>query len=261
MEKMQTLLNEYKFSFVWIGLRSGKSLNWHWSLAQKDSFKGEMDDLIQRDETGGDCGTYKNGKFTASECTNKFHAVCFDEKGPQQYILTPQKMNWRVAQEHCRRQHTDLASVRNKEENHALQEVVGDQKVWTGLFRDPWEWSDGSDSSFRYWKTDMQIYNDPSNKCTALNDDRFYIRACGFKLKFLCTCEKGLGRSVKKIVKVRISSKDSGLDLNDPAIKEDILKQIKQQMRGTNVTSIQWRTNPDGRVFVKEPEKKQRSEL
>uniref|UniRef100_A0A3Q3MP20 C-type lectin domain-containing protein n=1 Tax=Labrus bergylta TaxID=56723 RepID=A0A3Q3MP20_9LABR len=107
------------------------------------------------------------------------------------YILTPQKMNWRVAQEHCRRQHTDLASVRNKEENHALQEVVGDQKVWTGLFRDPWEWSDGSDSSFRYWKTDMQIYNDPSNKCTALNDDRFYIRACGFKLKFLCTCEKG----------------------------------------------------------------------
>ncbi|XP_065814007.1 macrophage mannose receptor 1-like [Labrus bergylta] len=199
MEKMQTLLNEYKFSFVWIGLRSGKSLNWHWSLAQKDSFKGEMDDLIQRDETGGDCGTYKNGKFTASECTNKFHAVCFDviclfsclEKGPQQYILTPQKMNWRVAQEHCRRQHTDLASVRNKEENHALQEVVGDQKVWTGLFRDPWEWSDGSDSSFRYWKTDMQIYNDPSNKCTALNDDRFYIRACGFKLKFLCTCEKG----------------------------------------------------------------------
>ncbi|KTF72552.1 hypothetical protein cypCar_00047076, partial [Cyprinus carpio] len=69
-------------------------------------------------------------------------------------ILVQQLMSWRSAQSFCRANHTDLSSVRNQGENQQIQQLVntgGVTAVWIGLFRDSWEWSDNSTSSFRNW--------------------------------------------------------------------------------------------------------------
>uniref|UniRef100_A0A8C9Z9Q7 C-type lectin domain-containing protein n=1 Tax=Sander lucioperca TaxID=283035 RepID=A0A8C9Z9Q7_SANLU len=68
-------------------------------------------------------------------------------------INTP--MTWTHAQIYCRAHHTDLASVRNSTENQKIQVMLpGVYYIWgwIGLFRDSWKWSDGSNSSFSFWK-------------------------------------------------------------------------------------------------------------
>lgn len=62
-------------------------------------------------------------------------------------------MTWTEAQSYCREHHTDLASVRDETENQKVQELVPAGTAWIGLYRDSWKWSDGSSSSFRFWKT------------------------------------------------------------------------------------------------------------
>ncbi|XP_063042906.1 uncharacterized protein si:dkey-88n24.6 [Engraulis encrasicolus] len=57
------------------------------------------------------------------------------------------RRTWRAAQSYCREHHTDLASVKNKEEQEELK--WQGYHNWIGLFRDDWVWSDQNKSSFR----------------------------------------------------------------------------------------------------------------
>ncbi|CAJ1062912.1 macrophage mannose receptor 1-like [Xyrichtys novacula] len=249
MEEMQAALKAVKGgNGVWIGLQKGSQRRWHWSLTQKDFYKaGEKDYLIWGQQTDNNCGSYKNGLLYSVSCDRLYFAVCFDEtkQGQDRYVLSSGKMDWMAAREYCRTHYTDLTSVRNEEESQILQEVVGAQQVWIGLFRDPWEWSDGSSSSFRHWMADLVVFTDLTVKeCVIVRGSgRWEPQKCTDRRQFLCSCEK----SFKQFHKVKISSKDSGLDLNDPAVKEAILKHTKQQLSGANVGVVQWSKHPDKR--------------
>ena len=65
-------------------------------------------------------------------------------------VLVNVPRNWREAQSYCRQHHVDLASVRNQAENQQIQQMAPGG-AWIGLFREPWRWSDGSNSSFTRW--------------------------------------------------------------------------------------------------------------
>ena len=103
------------------------------------------------------------------------------------YISTP--MTWTEAQSYCRKHHTDLASVRNATENQKVDNVLPAGAAWIGLFRDSWKWSDGSNSSFRYWAPGQPDNAGGKDACVAAdlgNDGKWYDDPCDLERPSIC---------------------------------------------------------------------------
>ncbi|XP_066502968.1 macrophage mannose receptor 1-like [Hoplias malabaricus] len=105
-------------------------------------------------------------------------------------LISEPEQNWTEARQYCRQHHTDLASIRNHKENSRLARILRSNFVWIGLHRTRM-WSDQSNSSFRYWKTEAPYMNlkhlDPS--CTAVSFDdvgRWTDENCDITLPFIC---------------------------------------------------------------------------
>ncbi|XP_035770690.1 putative C-type lectin domain family 20 member A, partial [Neolamprologus brichardi] len=106
-------------------------------------------------------------------------------------------VTWTQAQSYCRQHHTDLASGLDQiysEEFKTLQNSTGSKvKLWIGLFRDSWRWSDGSNFSFRYW--DMDSFNDGLNNRTCATtllerSGRWRSAGCDQRKPFFCYDDK-----------------------------------------------------------------------
>ncbi|KAF1391057.1 hypothetical protein PFLUV_G00064640 [Perca fluviatilis] len=86
--------------------------------------------------------------------------VLMDSGSNVTFVIVINILTWTAAQSYCRAHYTDLASVRNMTENQKVQAMLsGGGLFWIGLFRDTWKWSDGSTSSFSFWKNGQ-----PDNK-------------------------------------------------------------------------------------------------
>uniref|UniRef100_A0A672IG27 C-type lectin domain-containing protein n=1 Tax=Salarias fasciatus TaxID=181472 RepID=A0A672IG27_SALFA len=67
------------------------------------------------------------------------------------FISVETKMTWEEAKNYCRSKYTDLAVVRNKEENKEITSLIR-SKHWIGLYREVWSsWSDQTPASFTNW--------------------------------------------------------------------------------------------------------------
>uniref|UniRef100_A0A3B4ADB8 C-type lectin domain-containing protein n=1 Tax=Periophthalmus magnuspinnatus TaxID=409849 RepID=A0A3B4ADB8_9GOBI len=93
---------------------------------------------------------------------------------------------WRTAQDTCRNNHMDLVTVTSTEINSAVQGLVtAGHEAWIGLFRDAWEWSDGSDTSYRSWVDG----GDGDGDCAAASVEHegfWSVTQCTEKLPFVC---------------------------------------------------------------------------
>ncbi|XP_063043719.1 macrophage mannose receptor 1-like [Engraulis encrasicolus] len=170
---------------VWIGLKWNGSSQWQWSLAD-EGFYGENEtkfwnwDIGQTDSRPGeDCGCIdQEGKWHNCTCTKRCGFICYNEtNSTHPYVLFKEEKNWTEAQRYCREKHTDLASVRNQTENDEIKELVssrpgnpttGTTLFWIGLFRDAWEWSDGSNSTFRNWRAGEPNGGNTDQYCTQI---------------------------------------------------------------------------------------------
>ncbi|XP_051988572.1 macrophage mannose receptor 1-like [Xyrauchen texanus] len=178
----ELMKNVESVQLVWIGLHRTENKTWKWSLGDPVFYTGS-DSLNQnwtnsQSNDDGDCAYMNNGGWYKSQCSNKTSFICYNDSSDD-YIFNSTDMNWTDAQSFCREKHTDLASVRNQNENQTIQQIIknhtgSDKNVWIGLFRDSWEWSDHSESSFRCWAPQEPNNAGNSENCTviSLNDRR-----------------------------------------------------------------------------------------
>ncbi|XP_051285512.1 C-type mannose receptor 2 isoform X2 [Dicentrarchus labrax] len=271
-EEMNQLINTVSSaghrSEVWIGLYS--KIDWRWS----DSYRGSgaqyknWDNYNDNEPDFGSANQFcvcfgGDGGWWDDQCSIEYPFICY--RGTQldpEFVFVNKKMNWSNAQRHCRETFTDLVTVRNNTENQKIQSLLpfsSGNWVWIGFFRDPnMYWSDGSRSSFRYWRGGVNSIASMSVVCgaaTLQSSGQWRFLPCGTKLPFVCYSAPP-APLMRQVVKLKIE--DSSVDLNDPAVKADILKKFQDKLKEKRVNGVtlKWREQPDGKVFHKEKQRK-----
>ncbi|XP_034534807.1 C-type mannose receptor 2-like [Notolabrus celidotus] len=266
----------WDFSFrAWIGLYDDVE-SWRWSLSDPSFYDpGEAGftrwSAADRVNSRKLCTTMNmHGGWDVASCTERFKSVCCNVTGPNvTFDLIPTDMTWTEAQSYCREHYTDLASVRNMAENQKIQSLVPFlQKAWIGFSRESWKWADGSNSSMRNWNPGLSEPNNLFSKESCVSADfgnfgKWEDWPCGYKRAFVCHTA-GIS---KQVFRLSVQKKDPSLDLNDPAVTDDILEQIKQKLKDGGLDEnikLSWRKQPGGNVFQKlkteEEEEKKKDE-
>uniref|UniRef100_A0A8C2WG48 C-type lectin domain-containing protein n=1 Tax=Cyclopterus lumpus TaxID=8103 RepID=A0A8C2WG48_CYCLU len=130
-------------------------------------------------------------EFTSLHCTLLTllppRSLC-DFTSHRTFVLINTTMFWTVAQNYCREHHTDLAMVRNIEENQMVQNLLPSRDIaWIGLHREGWKWSDGSDSSLRNWRPDQPLGSTKSCVAADFRDNGLWVTMeCNDKSAFIC---------------------------------------------------------------------------
>nr|XP_055045849.1 macrophage mannose receptor 1-like [Misgurnus anguillicaudatus] len=152
INQLMKSIDNSKGSYIWIGLKRSSVYKWKWSLGDPEKYTN----WSNGDSNGSDhCVYMSDGSWRHQDCKVNMRFICYNESS-KELIVDGSSLSWRDARFFCRQYHTDLTSVRNQTENQEIQKIMNDKnisEVWIGLFSDSWEWSDESDSGFRYWKS------------------------------------------------------------------------------------------------------------
>uniref|UniRef100_A0A8C6UBZ9 C-type lectin domain-containing protein n=1 Tax=Neogobius melanostomus TaxID=47308 RepID=A0A8C6UBZ9_9GOBI len=115
------------------GVNSGK-----WDTGQPDYFPANRVPA-NRDK----CVFAWNKTWHDCPCSETWPFICYNGDSE----VPPEKKTWLGALEYCRENHTDLIGG-----SQPMPEISDSSAhYWIGLFRDSWQWSNGSSSSFRNW--------------------------------------------------------------------------------------------------------------
>ncbi|KAL7846163.1 hypothetical protein AOLI_G00243550 [Acnodon oligacanthus] len=202
MKKLNATLKEKPRSPAWIGLARGDIRKWLWSLSDRRFYR-EGD--TYRSWSFAEPNNYwgmeycvvmftdmkmETGKWFDVICDVTYASVCYDETktSTKRYVFINEKKTWHDAQSYCRKHHTDLVSVRNQTESQQILSKIDSnvEFIWIGLFNDSWQWSDQSDSSFRYWMSGPENYG-KGESCAAVFEQGYWNNVnCNKKLPFTC---------------------------------------------------------------------------
>ncbi|XP_034554145.1 macrophage mannose receptor 1 [Notolabrus celidotus] len=188
---MNNLITSVSFntSRAWIGLESQGVRRWHWSRPYQklDFFNWRAGEPQNTDQDA--CAVMDPlGKWFESECGTKRSFVCQGNVDTGGHIFVAEAKSWRDAESHCRDLSSELVSINSEVKNEAVRDISVSQNVWIGLFKDPWRWSDGSTSSFRFWKPSQPNYLEGQDCVVGVfrNDGRWNDLKCGGKRDFVC---------------------------------------------------------------------------
>ncbi|XP_017212430.1 C-type mannose receptor 2 [Danio rerio] len=186
-------VNKARAQNIWIGLRKTSVYTWHWSSGDTVLF---LNWASGQPASSNNCTVMRNGHWFDWSCSATCFFICYNTNSG--LVFVNQTMNWRDAQSYCRQNHIDLVSVRNQNESQQLEKFINDRNssgsaVWIGLFRDTWQWSDHSNSSFRYWNTAEPNNYGGDENCSVIetNAQRGWAdNPCHYQFPFVCHEDK-----------------------------------------------------------------------
>ncbi|XP_043093304.1 macrophage mannose receptor 1-like isoform X2 [Puntigrus tetrazona] len=178
-------VSDISLQYVWIGLQKTGLNKWQWSSGEPALY---LNWAPGKPNGVDDCGIIANGQWNNTPCGSNQQFICNGSTG---LVFVNQAMNWRDAQSYCRQNHIDLVSVRNQNEN---QQIISDitlsgSCIWIGLFRDSWQWSDLSNSSFRYWKPGQPDNSGGNEGCVVTEPNaqgQWHDISCTNQFSFVC---------------------------------------------------------------------------
>lgn len=150
-----------------------------------------------------------------------------------------------------------MAYVITKTNNSDIANLAGvgtGAKVWLGLFNDAWMWSDGRETSFRYWLSGAQIGGNCAS--VAAQQGRWLDANCHDKATFVC---QGDLKVKKMVIRMKVRS---DVDLTDSRVSDALLEELETSLKLQGVTdlNLSWRRDTNGTIFQSEqlvvPEKR-----
>ncbi|XP_026208859.1 macrophage mannose receptor 1-like [Anabas testudineus] len=185
---------------AWIGLHSYPGKNnrrWYWSLPglEFSETQTRWDSEEPNDYRGQEnCVLMNDQKWSDYPCNDKHQFICYSETKQfnKSFHVISSMMTWPQAQRYCREHHTDLVSGLDQLDDDCL--ISDSVKLWIGVFRDTWRWSDGKNFSFRNWENVEDLVDGQSDKkcaTTVLNTAGKWSSAdCNEEKPFFCYDDK-----------------------------------------------------------------------
>ncbi|XP_067256431.1 macrophage mannose receptor 1-like isoform X1 [Chanodichthys erythropterus] len=193
MNDMNELKKTVNDGRVWIGLQKTSVDKWQWSSGDPALYLNWGPAQPNNGEER--CAVIMSGQWGDWSCGHIFTFICSSSNNG--LVFVNQMKNWREAQSYCRQNHIDLVSVRNQNESQQLQKFINDNhisgNVWIGLFRDSWQWSDQSNSSFRYWRSGEPNNSGGTENCAVMDPNaqgQWIDASCNREFPFVCHEEK-----------------------------------------------------------------------
>ncbi|KAI7792075.1 putative lectin C-type domain containing, partial [Triplophysa rosa] len=186
MNELKNTVNNRQV-IVWIGLKRTGGYQWKWSLGGPVKY---LNWETEPSDHTNNCAVMRNGAWHQQDCGVASQFICYNDSS-KAYIIDTSSTTWRDAQSFCRQHHTDLINVRNQTDNQLIQNIINDpqRSVWIGLFRDSWEWSDNTDSAFRYWKSGQPDNYGGYEDCTVVGmavEGKWIDVPCSGSYTFVC---------------------------------------------------------------------------
>ncbi|CAI5669896.1 unnamed protein product [Oreochromis niloticus] len=232
---------------AWIGLYDDV-FTWKWSMEGKLFYVGSTHEFLIWAKDQPNCANAKEycvalegqTELYDRSCGESYPFLCYNARNTS-YILVMESRSWSAAQSYCRTYHTDLTSIRSKEEKSKITLTLngsGVQNVWIGLYRDPWSFcSDNTTSTFTKWGS-----SEPNNGNSIEYCGAFYLRTgewsdcnCGSRFYFFCfTVTK------QTVVKMKLQSE---ADMHSTEIQQQVSQQLSGLMLSEGLTDfrIRWR--------------------
>ncbi|TRY83361.1 hypothetical protein DNTS_015078 [Danionella cerebrum] len=248
-ELIKLALSEGFSSFAWIGLSKGVS-KWRWS------YKDELMSYHNWDEwephlpsTEKSCAFIDGDNLWGdSSCSIEIPFFCQTDHNQtsQKFIYNTSKLSWHEAQQFCRGNYVDLATIINETENAVLGAIQMNGVTWgswIGLSRNPWLWSDGTDVSWPLlnWQQGQPDNIGGFEDCASAGiQGEIADESCDSQRYFYCKRYPPFSRVQLLRVELR-----STVSLTEAAVTEAIEKQGSQKImeaKETEVMGLELRT-------------------
>ncbi|XP_039626086.1 macrophage mannose receptor 1-like isoform X3 [Polypterus senegalus] len=245
---------------AWVGLSRIDSQNWQWSDGSNVTYTNWERELF--------CAAVNaDGTWTDFTCSTNFYFICYLDSGntSRSFFLVRQSVTWYAAQQYCRSHYTNLVSIRNQAENEEVINSAQSFTVWTGLFNNPWKWSDGSRVTFFNWNTQEPNDVGGTEYCVQQFTSGFWNDiTCNMNNPFVC-CEDYPFPPPSKVPQgnktlmfgIKIE-KQYLVDLEVSAIRTNILDQIWSILAAQipmDTMKMKWQES-EGIVFKEHKEEK-----
>lgn len=254
-DEMRKVIRPRSPTYAWIGLYddpaswkqiTNDSNSWRWSDSETidtSQYTAWYPGFPDNTGSGEHCVYVHGGYWNDYPCNTQLYFACFkltDGSGSKEYFPVQTVMTWEAARSYCREHYTDLATIQTEAENSIVASFLWDHRVWIGLYRVAWRWSDGTNHTISNWDVRQPVRGSIEH-CAVENNAHYWHDAQCTRL-FAFICHKAM---TNKIAHVQVKLQTLA-GLSDSTNQDQILAQVSEKFMDLGITDIKlrWTVHP-----------------